>query len=147
VICPQTATDWNATAYSPATRLYYVMATEACVVRLSAANWKTGQSREEPGKKYLRALDIETGKVVWENPQIGKTEGKRLAGVLLTAGGILVFGDPSGDVVAVDERNGKPLWNFSTGGINKTTPMTFAVAGKQYIAFAVGADILCFGLP
>ena len=147
VICPETATNWNATAFSPTTRLYYVMATEECEVKLLSVNWKAGRPQEEPGKKYLRALDIETGKVVWENPQIGSTEGKRFAGVMLTAGGFLVYGDPSGDIVAVDERDGKPLWNFSTGGIQKTSPMTFMVDGKQYIALAVGADILCFGLP
>lgn len=147
VVCPESATNWNATAFSPATHLYYVMATEECVVKLSSSNWKAGHPQEEPGKRYLRALDIETGKIVWENPQAGVTEGKRLTGVLLTAGGILLYGDPSGDVVAVDERNGKPLWHFSTGAINKTTPMTYAVGGRQFIAFAIGADIFCFGLP
>lgn len=147
VTCPGSATNWNATAFSPVTRLYYVMAVEECVVKLSSDTWKAGHTQEKPGKKYLRALDIETGKIVWESPQIGTAEGKRLAGVLLTAGGILVYGDPSGDIVAVDERDGKTLWNFSTGGIHKTSPMTYTVDGKQYIALAVGADILCFGLP
>jgi PQQ-dependent dehydrogenase (methanol/ethanol family) len=147
VTCPASATNWNATAFSPVTRLYYVMAIEKCVASLSAESWKSGRTGEEPGKKYLRALDIETGRVVWERPQIGTAEGKRLAGVLLTAGGILIYGDPNGDVVAADDRNGKTLWNFSTGGIHKTSPMTYTVNGKQFIALAVGADILCFGLP
>src|SRR5688572_9151590 len=35
VSCPDHATNWHATAFSPTTRLYYVMATEKCVVRLS----------------------------------------------------------------------------------------------------------------
>lgn len=147
VTCPASATNWNATAFSPVTRLYYVMAVEKCVGNLSSESRGSGRTREKPGKKYLRAIDIETGRVVWERPQIGTAEGKRLAGVLLTAGGFLIYGDPSGDVVAVDERNGKMLWNFSTGGVHKTSPMTYTVNGKQYIALAVGADILCFGLP
>jgi hypothetical protein len=29
----------------------------------------------------------------------------------------------------------------------KTSPMTFVVSGKQYIAIAAGSDIICFGLP
>jgi PQQ-dependent dehydrogenase (methanol/ethanol family) len=144
VTCPASATNWSSTAFSPATRLYYVMAVEECVAKLSSA---AGHRREEPAKKYLRALDIETGNIVWEKPQVGTAGGKRLSGVLLTAGGILVYGDPSGDIVAADERNGKTLWNFSTSAIHKTSPMTYTVEGKQYIALAVGADILCFGLP
>lgn len=147
LICPDYGTNWNATAFSPLTRLYYLMAREKCDVKLSAGNWKAGRPREEPGKKYLRALDIETGKVVWEVPQTGPIEGKREAAVLATSGGILVYGDPSGDVVAADQRNGKTLWHFATNGENKASPMTYRVDGKQFIALAVGPNILCFGLP
>jgi alcohol dehydrogenase (cytochrome c) len=67
--------------------------------------------------------------------------------VLVTAGGILFYGDPSGDVVALDERDSKPLWHFPTSGINKASPMTYMVGGKQFVALAVGPNILCFGLP
>jgi PQQ-dependent dehydrogenase (methanol/ethanol family) len=147
VLCPDVGTNWNASAFSPITHLYYLMAWEKCEVELSAGNWKAGQPPIEPGKKYLRALDIETGKVVWELPQIGPGEGKREAGVLATAGGILIYGDPSGDIVAVDQRNGQKLWHFTTNGENKTSPMTYTVGNKQFIALAVGPNILCFGLP
>ncbi|HEV2423827.1 MAG TPA: PQQ-binding-like beta-propeller repeat protein [Terriglobia bacterium] len=147
LVCPDYGTNWNATAFSPLTHLYYLMAREKCEVKLSAGNWRAGRPREEPGKKFLRALDIETGKVVWEVPQIGPIEGKREAGVLATAGGILVYGDPGGNVVAVDQRNGKTLWHFATSGENKASPMTYGVGGKQFFALAVGPNILCFGLP
>jgi PQQ-dependent dehydrogenase (methanol/ethanol family) len=147
VVCPEVGTNWNATAFSPVTRMYYVMAFEKCNVKLSTGSWKAGQPQEEPGKKYLRALDIENGKVVWEIPQIGPAEGKRDAGVLATAGGILLYGDPSGDIVAVDQRNGKKLWHFPTNGENKASPMTYMVGDKQFISLAVGPNILCFGLP
>jgi len=146
-ICPETATNWNATAFSPATRLFYVVAMEKCEFRLSSRNWKGEQPQEEPGKKYLRALDIETGRVVWEDPQIGPAEGKRCAGVLATAGGLLFYGDPSGDFVALDERDGKPLWHFPSGDTMKTSAMTYMADGKQFIAIAAGSQILCFGLP
>ncbi len=147
VNCPEDATNWNATAFSPVTRLYYLMALEKCVVKLSPGSWKTEHPQEEPGKKYLRALDIETGKIVWEIPQIGPTEGKRNAGVLATAGAVLFYGDPNGDFVAVDERDGKPLWHFPTGQIIKASPMTYTVGGKQFVALAAGPNIMCFGLP
>src|SRR5713101_5230602 len=86
--CPEDATNWNATAFSPVTRLYYVMALEKCVVKLSKGGWKKEPPPEVPGIKYLRALDIESGKVLWEKPQIGPGEGKRCTGVLGTAGGL-----------------------------------------------------------
>jgi alcohol dehydrogenase (cytochrome c) len=122
------------------------MATEKCVVRLSPGSWKTERPREEPGTKYLRALDIETGKIVWEIPQAGPTDGKRVAGVLGTAAGILFYGDASGYFVAVDERDGRTLWRVPLNATVKTSPMTFAIGGEQFVALAVGSNILCFGL-
>jgi PQQ-dependent dehydrogenase (methanol/ethanol family) len=147
LVCPDYGTNWNATAFSPLTHLYYLMAREKCKVKLSGGNWKAGRPREEPGKKYLRALDIETGKLVWEIPQVGPIEGKREAGLLATAGGILFYSDPGGNIVAVDQRNGAGLWHFPTNGESKASPMTYMVEGRQFIALAVGPNILCFGLP
>ena len=148
LLCPGSyGANWNATAFSPQTGLYYLVALEKCVFRLSSGNWKQKQPKEEPAKKYLEALDINSGKVVWKVQELGPPEGKREAGVLATAGGLLFYGDPSGNVVAVDARNGKTLWRFATNGENKTSPMTYTVNGKQYVALAVGPNILCFGLP
>jgi PQQ-dependent dehydrogenase (methanol/ethanol family) len=145
--CPGHATNWHGTAFSPVTRLYYVMATEQCIARPSPGSWKTERPRIEPATRYLRALDIETGKIVWEIQQVGTAEGtKRDAGVLGTAAGIVFYGDASGYFVAVDERDGKTLWRVPLNGIIKTSPMTFAVGGQQYIALAVGSTIMAFGL-
>jgi PQQ-dependent dehydrogenase (methanol/ethanol family) len=146
VICPDVATNWNAASFSPATRLYYVMVMEKCVPRVAPGNWKP-RPEVKPGKKYVRALDIETGRVVWEIPQTGPIEGKRWAGVLGTAGGILIYGDPNGDLVAVDQKDGKRLWHIPTNEIIKSAPMTYTVGGRQYISIAAGANILTFGLP
>ncbi len=43
ITCPDHATNWNGTAYSPLTRLYYVMALEKCSVKLSPGSWKTAR--------------------------------------------------------------------------------------------------------
>jgi alcohol dehydrogenase (cytochrome c) len=146
VSCPDHATNWNGTAFSPATRLYYVIALEKCSVKISPRNWKTGRPPEEPGTKYLRALDIETGKIVWEIPQAGPIDGKRVAGVLGTGGGLLFYGDPSGYFIAADARNGKTLWRAPLNTTIKTSPMTYTVDGQQFVALAAGSNILCFGL-
>jgi PQQ-dependent dehydrogenase (methanol/ethanol family) len=148
ISCPDHATNWNGTVFSPVTRLYYVMATEKCTVRLSPGSWKTGRPREEPppGTKYLRALDIETGRIAWEVPQAGPTDGKRVAGVLGTAGGLLFYGDASGYFIAADERDGKTLWRIPLNATMKTSPMTYTAGGEQFVALAVGSNIMCFGL-
>jgi PQQ-dependent dehydrogenase (methanol/ethanol family) len=145
--CPGHATNWHGTAFSPLTRLYYVQATEQCIFRPSPGSWKTERPRVEPATRYLRALDIETGKIAWEVPQAGVADGtKRDAGVLGTAAGILFYGDASGYFVAADERDGKTLWRVPLNATIKTSPMTFAIGGQQFIALAVGSNIMCFGL-
>ena len=146
VSCPDHATNWNGTAFSPVTGLYYVMALEKCSVKLSPGSWKIERPRQEPGKKYLRALDIQNGEIAWEVPQTGPIDGKRGAGVLGTAGGLLFYGDPSGYFIAADERNGKTLWRVPLNATMKTSPMTFTVDGKQFVALAVGSNVMCFGL-
>jgi len=147
LVCPEEGTNWSSTAFSPETRLYYVMALEKCSVKLSAGRWRVGRPEEDAAKKYLRALDIDSGKIVWEIPQIGPADGKRHAGVLASASGLLFYSDPSGEIVGVDNRIGKTLWHFPTNGESKASPMTYMANGKQFVALAVGPNILCFGLP
>lgn len=144
--CPDHATNWNGTAYSPATRLYYIIAIEKCTVNLLPGSWKNPRPPDDPGTKYLRALDIETGNIVWEVPQTGPVDGKRVAGILGTAGGLLFHGDPSGYLVAVDERDGKTVWRVPLHATLKTSPMTYSVNGKQYITLAAGSNIMTFAL-
>lgn len=145
--CPDHATNFNGTAFSPLTGLYYVMATEKCTVKLQPGSWKTERPPEDPGQKYLRALDIETGEIVWEIPQVGPIDGKRGAGVLATAGGLLFYGDPSGYFLAADERDGKTLWRLPLNATIKTSPITYSIDGEQFLTLAVGSNIMSFGLP
>ncbi len=145
--CPSVegATNWMSTAYSPLTRLYYVMALEACAFYVTPpAGNKVHRPQIPEGRKFLRALDIETGKIVWEVPQVG--HGDTWGGVLATAGNVLFYGMDSGAFAAVDARDGKPLWHFDTSLRWKASPMTFSVAGKQYVAISSGPNVMCFGL-
>ena len=145
--CPSVegATNWMSTAYSPLTRLYYVMALEACAFYVTPP---TGNKIHHPhipeGQKFLRALDIETGKIMWQVPQVG--HGDSWGGVLATAGNVLFYGTDSGAFAAVDARDGKPLWHFDTSLRWKASPMTFTVEGKQYVAISSGPNVMCFGL-
>jgi len=155
--CPSVVggTNWMSTAYNPATGLFYVMAQESCnIYTKSSSWWEPGKSfygggtRRVPGEipeKFLRAIDIQTGKIVWELPQIGGGSG--WGGVVSTAGGLVFFCDDSGAFAAADAKSGKPLWNFHTNQSWHASPMTYAIDGKQYLAVAAGSNIIAFALP
>jgi len=138
--CPGDAANWSSAAYSPQTRLYYVLALEECV------GDTPGGYPDQTGQRFLRALNIDTGDVAWEVPQPGAARAKTWSGVLATAGGLVFYGRPNGGFTAVDARDGKTLWEFPTNARMKASPMTFAIGGRQYVAVAAGPNILCFGL-
>jgi alcohol dehydrogenase (cytochrome c) len=66
---------------------------------------------------------------------------------MATAGDLVFFGDDAGSIEAVDAQSGKTLWHFNTGQDMSASPMSYAVAGKQYVAIAAGSDIFSFALP
>jgi outer membrane protein assembly factor BamB len=61
--------------------------------------------------------------------------------------GLVFYGESGGAFAAVDAKNGKTLWHFGAGGIFKASPITYTVAGRQYVAIASGANIIAFALP
>ncbi len=148
--CPAVrgATNWYSTAYNPETHFYYVMTVEDCTLYRKSPNGGYGRIDDpaDPPMKYLRAFDINTGKAVWEQALIGPVEAN-YSGVLATAGGLVFFGETSGGFAAVDARTGKYLWHFEANQPWKASPMTYMVAGRQYVAIASGANILSFSLP
>jgi alcohol dehydrogenase (cytochrome c) len=99
----------------------------------------------EPATRVLRAIDINTGKAVWELPQAGAA--RTWGGVLSTAGNIVVFGEESGSLMVADARNGEVLWHFPLNVSWKSSPMTYMFDNEQYFAVAAGSDIIAFGLP
>jgi PQQ-dependent dehydrogenase (methanol/ethanol family) len=137
--CPVDAANWSSTAFSPETGLYYFLALEECV------GTPTGYP-DQTGQRFLRAVNIETGEIAWEVLQPGPARAKTWSGVLATATGLLFYGQPNGGFVAVDQRDGRTLWQFPTNVRMKASPMTFTAGGRQYVAVAAGPNILCFGL-
>ena len=184
--CPaiRGATNWMSTSFSPATRLFYVMAVENCFVyRSTMFGGGRGRGAAPPargaaappapaapargapppspfglpgggfnrggagggGTMALRALDLDSGRIAWEIPQTGNSN--NYAGTLSTAGGIVFYGQASGEFAAVDAKSGAHLWHFETQETWKASPMTYSVNGKQYVAITSGANVLAFALP
>jgi len=156
-VCPSMdgATNWMSPAYSPATGLFYLIALEKCnVFSKNSEWWRQGESfyggsaravvNERP-KKYVRAIEPQSGKIAWEYAQTGP--GGAWGGLLCTAAGLLFFGDDNGAFAAVDAKDGKPLWHFQLNVHWHASPMTYMLDGHQYIAVAAGSSIVAFGLP
>ena len=154
-VCPSLdgATNWYSTSFNPATGLYYVQTNDKCgIFTRTPMEWEAGKGymggsfrpAPEPAQRILRAIDIQTGNVVWQLPQTGAVNS--WGGTLSTAGGLVIFGEDSGALVAADAANGQPLWSFQTSQLWKASPMTYSFDDKQYIAVAAGSNIIAFGL-
>jgi len=157
-VCPSQdgATNWYSSAFSPLTGLLYFQTLEKCDIYTDdgPVDWEAGKGylggsqRMAPGevpKKFLRALDIQTGKITWEYPEVG--HGDTWGGALATAGGLVFFCDDSGNFMAADADSGKPLWTFRANQNWKASPMTYQFDGKQYVTIASGQTITSFALP
>jgi alcohol dehydrogenase (cytochrome c) len=157
-ICPgySGATNWYAPSYHESARMVYFMALEECETFLSQPTetfhegkeyYSTGVKRipGETSQKVLVAYSLDTGSLAWKYPQTGR--GHSSGGTMTTAGGLVFFGDDAGSLEAVDARSGQPLWHFNTGQDMSASPMTYAVAGKQYVAIASGGNVFSFALP
>jgi len=156
-VCPgyAGATNWFAPSYSESTHSVYFMALEQCetyffkpqAFQEGQGYYSTGVKRipGENSQKLLVAFNLDAGSIAWKYSQVGG--GRSSAGTMATAGDLVFFGDDAGSFEAVDAQSGKPLWHFNTGQDMSASPMSYAVAGKQYVAIAAGSDIFSFALP
>jgi len=156
-VCPgfAGATNWFAPSYSESTHSVYFMALEQCQMYFFKPQafkegedyYSTGVKRipSEISQKVLVSFNLETNSIAWKYPQAGA--GHSSAGTMATAGGLVFFGDNAGSFEAVDAQSGKPLWHFNTGQDMSASPMSYAIAGKQYVAIAAGSDVFSFALP
>ncbi len=85
-----------------------------------------------------------TGGLVMFDPGSGEVK-KRVdlpypnaAGVLSTAGGLVVTAMIDGTILAYDDQTLDELWRVNVGSGFNAPPMTYAVNGKQYVAIASG---------
>jgi alcohol dehydrogenase (cytochrome c) len=155
-VCPGAAgaTNWMSPSYDPHTRLFYVTAREQCDI-FSTAPQPYEEGHAYYGSAYfpnddtapfwgaLRAIDLGTGKIQWE----WKHPSPTWSGVLSTAGGLVFTGDAEGNFITLDAVSGNALWHFQCGASIYSSPMSFAIGGKQYVAVAAGSALFTFALP
>jgi alcohol dehydrogenase (cytochrome c) len=139
---PAGAKEWTHAAYSPKTGLFYVPVqdTGATVARRrrefkeSIPYWGAAvvvDAQDMAGS--VSAFDA-TGQEVWR----WRNDLPMCASTLATGGDLVFAGTPSGQFVALDSRSGEELWKFNAGSGHHSSPSTYAIDGKQYIAVPVG---------
>lgn len=151
-------TNFQAPSYSPLTGWVYVAYHDGGSRYVSGpADFESGrqfwgfghmqfdaQMPGAPESQGVAALDPETGKIQWKH-QFEKNSLQ--AGVLATAGGVVFAGSEEGDFVALDSRTGAPLWHFGAGGEVTSSPMSYAVNGRQYVTISTAGVLYSFALP
>src|SRR5262249_56053360 len=80
---------------------------------------------------YFIAFDPLSGQRKWEVPL---TDIPSSAGMLVTGGGLVFTGKPTGELVALDEDSGKPLWQFKTGSSINATAITYTHKSPPYVS-------------
>ncbi len=166
-ICPGGfgGTNWPDPSFDPQTNLFYARVADSCgiytagVDPLSKVNrWTGGGMPDEKARQamkdlmagyaagdYIRAVDIFTGKKVWDY------RFNERSGVLSTAGGLVFIGAPSG-LMILDAKTGKELANVDADvtptlpPVLAASPMTYMVGGKQYVALPATGVLVTYAL-
>jgi len=140
---PAGAKEWTHACYSPKTGLFYapVQDVGATATRRrrefkeSIPYWGAGVAVDtEDVAGYLSAIDPATGQEKWRF----RNEHPMTASVLATAGDLVLTGDPAGIFRAFNASSGDLLWQFTCGSGHHSSPCSYSVDGRQYIAVPVG---------
>lgn len=156
--CPGTqgGSEWNGAAFSPELNLGYVGAVDWCSTIQILTPEETIEEQGHPGKDYtggadpnnlygildpygfargwITAFDADTGAVSWRYMAPAPV----IAGVTVTAGGLVFMGDLSGMARAFDARTGTLLWQDRVGDATGGGIVTYEVAGRPFVAMVTG---------
>jgi alcohol dehydrogenase (cytochrome c) len=139
---PAGAKEWTHAAYNPNTELFYVPVQDigATATRRrrefkeSIPYWGAGvQVDADNMAGSVSAFDA-SGEEKWR----WRNQHPMCASVLTTGGNLVFAGAPTGEYVAMDARSGEQLWQFQCGSGHHSSPTTYSVDGRQYIAVPVG---------
>ena len=139
------AKNWNPMAFSQKTGLFYVPANEwGMDIWNQPVSYKKGAAYLGAGFTIkpvfedhigaLKAVDPVSGKIKWTY----KNNAPLWAGVLTTAGGLVITGNPEGKLLILDDETGKELYSFNVGSGIVSSPVTWEQNGEQYIAIVSG---------
>ncbi|MFJ6024058.1 membrane-bound PQQ-dependent dehydrogenase, glucose/quinate/shikimate family [Brevundimonas sp. NPDC092305] len=121
------------------------------------AGWRmpfTGLLCKEPPYGGIRAINMRTGKTIWDRPlgqalkngpfgipsnlpiEIGTPNN---GGAVVTAGGLIFIAAATDDLIrAIDLKTGQTVWTAKLPGGGQTTPMIYEAGGRQFVVIAPG---------
>ncbi|MEP7139121.1 MAG: PQQ-binding-like beta-propeller repeat protein [Caldimonas sp.] len=150
------ATNWWAMAFDPALGLVFAPTMDRAEIFFGSPERDEGEHGEVSGSRTatpsgarlttaVKAIDVATGQIRWEYSRSPRTHHATMGGLLSTAGG-LVFGSDVETFFALDAATGAPVWQFHAGAEMPGGPVSYQIAGRQYVAIAAGNSILAFAL-
>jgi alcohol dehydrogenase (cytochrome c) len=164
-------TEWNGAAFSPQTNSLFVVAVDLCAhvqlvrelaVPATGEVWfgSSGSMAEmidpsSTARGWVTAFNAENGQVRWKF----KAPHPILAGVTPTGGGLVFAADLSGELFAFDQKDGRVLWQASTGEPTGGGLVVFQAGAKELLGVASGmkssawpvaataSRVLVYGVP
>ncbi len=136
--------NWPPSSFSPQTGLMYVpardrpnMATRRESELEIGRMFVSGTFPRVPGNEptgVLAAIDVATGKIRWKSARPRWV----WSGTLATAGGLVFMGETDGWFRAYDAETGEVVWSWFCGAGVDSSPITYELDGRQYIAVPAG---------
>jgi hypothetical protein len=84
------------------------------------------------------AIDAKTNKIAWQHKTPYRVGGG--GGSTVTAGGLVLRGEPDGNFLALDAKTGQELFRFQTGFGADAPPVVYEVDGEEFVAIATGGN-------
>jgi alcohol dehydrogenase (cytochrome c) len=152
-VCPALSggKNWQAGAYSPLNNtMFYGLQNTCSDVTVTQDKpdpeglyGLQGTEKITPGRTNLGtvyAVNARTGQTVWTFDMPGTA-----LSMVATGGGLVFGGDIEGNVRAFDQDTGAVLWEANLGSSVTGYPISFAVEGRQYVAFGTGSSVTTAG--
>ncbi|NKF20980.1 membrane-bound PQQ-dependent dehydrogenase, glucose/quinate/shikimate family [Solimonas marina] len=121
------------------------------------AGWRlpvTGLLCKQPPYGGIRAIDLKTGKTLWDRPfGTGRENGPfgiashlpipigtpNNGGSVVTAGGLIFISAATDDMIrAIDIKSGKTLWQAPLPAGGQANPMVYSIDGREYLVIVAG---------
>jgi len=141
-------------AFNPDLGLAFVPVIESCmqfkkgiVVFVEGVPFMGGEpigvdSAEGKAYGHLSAIDVATGVEKWRY----RDPWPMMAGVLSTAGGLVVTGNMEGHILGFDAATGKETWRFNAGSTIRSHPIAYEIDRRVFLAVGVGGGGVVEGI-
>ncbi len=149
------AGNWQAMSFDAARSIVYMQSRDTSGVyvdepgfrlRTRTTNTAVPLGPDSPGLKHPWPSDpgrFDVSLVAWDPVKQAdvwrvRVPPSRGAGALATSGGLVFHGRGNGELKAYEAASGKELWSFDAQNPIVAAPVSFSLAGEQYVALTVG---------